>query len=94
MAGQQRNMEGDADQKRAAAREAKKQGKLPSEMSATTGASKQRKEAPSNASHQEKMELKHEGKHGGGKATDNEHARPGNRDTDPGRSDDDDPTEG
>ncbi len=94
MAGQQRNMEGNAEQKRAAAREAKKHGKLPSEMSATTGASKQRKEAPNNASHQEKMELKHEGKHGGSKAIDHEHARPGNRDTDPSRSDADDPTEG
>ena len=94
MAGQQRSMEGDADQKRAAAREAKAEGKRPSEVGATTGASKQRKEAPRNASHQEKMELKHEGKHGGGKANDHEHARPGNRDTDPGRSDDDDPTEG
>jgi hypothetical protein len=94
MAGQNRNMEGDADQKRAAARDAKAHGKLPSEVGATTGASKQRKEAPSNASHQEKMELKHEGKHGGGKADKNEQARPGNRDTDPRRSDDDDPTEG
>ena len=94
MAGQNRNMEGSPEQKRAAAREAKKHGKLPSEMSATTGASKQRKKAPNNATHQEKMELKHEGKHGGSKAIDQEHARPGNRDRDPGRSDDDDPTEG
>ena len=94
MAGQKRNMEGSEEQKQAAAREAREQGKKPSEMSATTGASKQRKEAPNNASHQEKMELKHEGKHGGSKADDNEHARPGNRDRDPGRSDDDDPTEG
>jgi hypothetical protein len=94
MAGQQRNMEGSEEQKQAAAREARKQGKKPSEVSATTGASKQRKEAPSNATHDEKMELKHEGKHGGSKATDNEHARPGNRDRDPQRSDDDDPREG
>lgn len=94
MAGQQRNMEGDADQKRAAAREAKAHGKKPSEVGATTGASKQTKQAPNNASHQEKMELKHEGKHGGSKSMDHEHARPGNRDTDPHRSDDDDPTEG
>ena len=91
---QQRNMEGDENQKRAAAREAKAQGKKPSEVGATTGASKQLKSAPNNASHQEKMELKHEGKHGGGKAMDREHARPGNRDTDPSRSDQDDPTEG
>jgi hypothetical protein len=87
---QQRNMEGDANQKRAAAREAKAQGKRPSEMSATTGASKQRKEASSNASHQEKMDLKHEGKAGGSKATKrNERARPGpnSRERDPGRDD-------
>jgi hypothetical protein len=94
MAGQKRNMEGNADQKRAAAREAKKQGKLPSEVGATTGASKQRKEASSNMTHDEKMELKHEGKQDGGPNQRSEHARPGNRDTDPGRSDDDDPTEG
>ncbi len=94
MAGQQRSMEGDADQRRAAAREAKKHGKLPSEVGATTGASKQTKKAPNNASHQEKMELKHEGKHGGAKANRNNEVRPGNRDTDPSRSDDDDPTEG
>ena len=88
MAGQQRNMEGDANQKRAAAREAKATGKRPSEMSATTGASKQRKAAPKDASHQEKMDLKHEGKRGGSKATArNERARPGNRENDPGRDD-------
>ena len=94
MAGQQRNMEGDADQKRAAAREAKAHGKKPSEVGATTGASKQRKEAPSNATHQEKMELKHEGKQAGGPNKHAEHARPGNREHDPSRSDADDPTEG
>lgn len=94
MAGQQRNMEGDADQKRAAARDAKAHGERPSAVGATTGASKQRKEAPHGATHQEKLELKHEGKHGGGKATDGEHARPGNRDVDPSRSDADDSTEG
>lgn len=82
---QQRNMEGDENQKRAAAREAKAEGKKPSEVGATTGASKQRKEAPTNASHEEKMELKHEGKAGGSKSNDHEHARPGNRETDPKR---------
>ena len=88
MAGQQRRMEGSEEQKRAAAREAREQGKLPSEERATTGASKQRQEAPDNASHQEKMDLKHEGKRGGSKASArNERARPGNRETDPGRDD-------
>ena len=94
MAGQQRSMEGSEEQKQAAAREAREQGKKPSEVRATTGASKQRKEAPDNASHQEKMDLKHEGKQAGRQEQDNERARPGNRDTDPGRSDEDDPTEG
>ena len=88
MAGQQRSMEGSEEQKQAAAREAREQGKLPSEVKATTGASKQRKEAPDNASHQEKMELKHEGKKGGTKSSgNNEQPRPGNRETDPGRDD-------
>ena len=80
---QQRNIEGDADQKRAAAREAKAQGKRPSEMSATTGASKQRKEARPNATHQEKLDLKHEGKRN---QRAGERARPGNRETDPKRT--------
>jgi len=93
MAGQQRNMEGDENQKRAAAREAKAQGKKPSEMSATTGASKQRKSAPSNATHQEKMDLKHEGKQPGRQEQDRERARPGNRETDPGRDDQEAPFE-
>lgn len=90
MAGrQQRNMEGDANQKRQAARDAKAQGKKPSEMSATTGASKQRKKAPNDATHQEKMDLKHEGKQRGRQEQDTERARPGpnSRDRDPGRDD-------
>jgi hypothetical protein len=87
VAGQQRKMEGNEEQKRAAAREAKAEGKRPSEVGATTGASKQRKEAPSNASHQEKMDLKHEGKQPGRQEQDDERARPGSRDTDPGRDD-------
>ena len=87
MAGKQRRMEGSEEQKQAAAREARQQGKLPSEVSATTGASKQRKKAPNNASHQEKMDLKHEGKQKGRQEQDNERARPGSRETDPGRDD-------
>lgn len=77
--------EGDANQKRAAAREAKEHGHLPSEVGATTGASKQRKEAPHNATHEEKMELRHEGKAPGTRPYQEEHGRPGNRDTDPQR---------
>lgn len=86
MAGQEREMEGDNEQRRAAAREARERGEKPSEVGATQGASKQRKEAPANASHQEKMELKHEGKQG--KQKPGEEARPGNRDTDPKRTND------
>ncbi len=82
---QQRNIEGDANEKRKAAREAKAEGKRPSEVSATTGASKQRKEAPSKASHQEKMDLKHEGKRS---QKPGEEPRPGNREHDPKRESD------
>ena len=84
MAGQERSQEGSADQKRVAAREAHAQGKRPSETSATTGASKQRKEAKAGASHEERLELKHEGKRS---SRPGEHPRPGNRDTDPKRTD-------
>lgn len=83
MAGQERNREGNAEQKRAAARDAKAKGKRPSETGSTTGASKQRKEAPSGASHQEKLELKHEGKRD---AIPGEDARPGSRERDPKRT--------
>ena len=85
MAGQQRNMEGDNEQRRQKAREAREQGKQPSEVGATLGASKQRKAAPRNASHQEKMETKAEGKRTPGTSG---KPRPGNRRTDPKRTDD------
>jgi hypothetical protein len=84
MAGQQRNMEGDNEQRRRAARDARKQDKRPSEVGATLGASKQRKEAPKKASHQERMETKGEGKRGPGTSG---KSRPGNRRTDPKRTD-------
>ena len=84
MAGQQRRMEGSEEQKQKAAREARAQGKKPSEMSATTGASKQRKAASGKASHQEKMELKHEGKRDNEQGP--ERARPGSREKDPKRT--------
>ena len=85
MAGQQRNMEGNEEQKRKAARDAKAEGKRPSEVSATTGASKQRKEAKQDASHQERLEQTHEGKQ---QPPPGDQARPGNRDEDPKRTDD------
>ena len=85
MAGQNREMEGDNEQRRAAAREARERGERPSEAGATQGASKQRKEAPGNASHQERMDLKHEGKEANRKP--GEDPRPGNREHDPKRTD-------
>jgi len=84
MAAQQRNMEGDNEQRRRAAREARAQGKRPSEVGATLGASKQRKEAKPNASHQERLETRRQGKRGAGTSG---KPRPGNRDTDPKRTD-------
>ena len=83
---QQRNMEGNDEQRRAKAREARAAGKRPSETSATLGASKQRKEAKSGASHQEKMDLKREGKEAGTTKGTSGKPRPGNRSTDPKRT--------
>src|SRR4051812_25428813 len=68
MAGQERNMEGDANQRRRAAKAAREAGMAPSEAGVTLGASKQRREAKGNASHQEKMETKGRGKQAGGKS--------------------------
>lgn len=85
MAGQQRNMEGDNEQRRHKAKEARDQGKRPSEVGATLGASKQRKEVSRKASHQERIETKREGKPGPGTSG---KPRPGNRRTDPKRTDD------
>lgn len=84
MAGQERQREGDADQRRKAAREARREGKSPSEVGATLGASKQTKRVGNEASHQEKMDTRGEGKRGAqGKGG----PRPGNREHDPKRTD-------
>jgi hypothetical protein len=83
MARQERQIEGDANQRRKAARDAKAQGKKPSEMGATLGASKQRKEAKSNASHSERVAQRSEGKRAAGTSG---KPRPGNRDKDPKRT--------
>jgi hypothetical protein len=83
MAGQQRNMEGDNEQRRRAAREARNKGKRPSEVGATLGASKQRKEVRANASHEERLSTKSQGKRGPGTSG---KPRPGNRDIDPKRT--------
>jgi hypothetical protein len=87
MAGQQREQEGDNEQRRAKAREAREQGKRPSEVSATLGASKQRKSASRSASHQERMDTKQEGKEAKVAKGSSGKPRPGNRDTDPKRTD-------
>ena len=84
MAKQNRQMEGDADQRRQAAREAREQGKRPSEVGATLGASKQLKQADRGESHQERLEQKNEGKAAGSKR--GNEARPGNREQDPKRT--------
>lgn len=83
MAGQQRNMEGDNEQRRAKAKKARDEGKRPSEVGSTLGASKQLKQARAGASHQERVEMKGEGKRGAGTSG---KPRPGNRETDPKRT--------
>ncbi|GAA2399959.1 hypothetical protein GCM10010420_28220 [Streptomyces glaucosporus] len=61
-----RKMEGDEDQKRAAAREAERAGEQPSAHGETTGASKQRTHLTGRSSitHEEKLETRHQGKQG------------------------------
>jgi hypothetical protein len=83
MAGHKRNMEGDNEERRARASQARAKGKLPSEEGVTLGASKQRREAGADASHQEKMETRGKGKRSAGAQG---KPRPGNRDTDPKRT--------
>lgn len=84
MAGHTRKMEGDEDQRRKAARKARSEGKAPSEVGATLGASKQLKSAKQDASHQEKMDTKGKGKRTAGTSG---KPRPGNREVDPKRTD-------
>lgn len=76
-----KQMEGDNRQRRAAAREAQEHGKKPSEVGATTGASKQQAKADAEATHQERIDQKREGKHDVISQNTPE-ARPGSRDSD------------
>lgn len=76
-----KQMEGDNKQRRNNAKEAREAGKKPSEVGATTGASQQRTEAKNNMSHQEKLDLKREGKQDVISENTPE-ARPGSRDED------------
>lgn len=79
MSGKQ--MEGNNEQRRAHAKEAREAGKEPSEIGATTGASQQPTEADNSMSHQEKLDLKREGKQDTISENTPE-ARPGSRDAD------------
>jgi hypothetical protein len=79
----QRDMEGDNTQRRAAARQARESGKRPSEVGATLGASNQLKSAKSGQSHQERVDQRREGKPSPGSSG---KPRPGNREADPKRT--------
>jgi hypothetical protein len=76
-------MEGDENQRRKAAREARAAGKAPSEVGATKGASKQLKQAKKGAPHQDKLDMRSEGKRTPGTSG---KPRPGNREVDPKRT--------
>ena len=58
-----KQMEGDNRERRENAKEARKQGKSASEVGASQSASQQRTEADNNMTHQQKIDLKREGKH-------------------------------
>jgi len=76
-----KKMEGNEEQKRQAARDAREEGKSASEIGASTGGSQQRTEAGDNMSHQERLDLKREGKPDQ-ITEDTAEARPGSRDAD------------
>ena len=78
MSGKQ--MEGDNRERRKRAAEAREEGKQPSEVGATQGASQQRTESDRSMSHQEKVDLKREGKPDT-IAENTPEARPGSRDS-------------
>ncbi len=77
-----KKMEGNEEQKRQAAREARDEGKRASEVGASTGGSQQRTEARGNMSHQERLDLKREGKPDKLEQDKVPTARPGSRDPD------------
>lgn len=76
-----KQMEGNEEQRRKAAREAREAGKEPSEVGATSGSSKQRQKSRSKHTHQEKIDLQREGKQDSVRENTPE-ARPGSRDPD------------
>jgi hypothetical protein len=59
-----KKVEGNKDQRRAAARQARRKGEAPSAQKVTTGASKQRSHRPRHESHEEKVAAIHRGKPG------------------------------
>jgi hypothetical protein len=77
-----RDMEGDNEQRRKAGRKARDEGRLPSEVGATLGASKQLKQVKRDASHDDRLATEAEGKRGAGTGG---KPRPGNREIDPKR---------
>jgi hypothetical protein len=79
MSGKQ--MEGDNKERRKLAKEARDEGKKPSEVGATLGASQQRAKADQDSSHQEKLDLQRQGKHDVIRENTPE-AKPGSRDAD------------
>jgi hypothetical protein len=76
-----KQMEGDNRERRKRAAEAREAGMSASEMGATTGASKQRAEAKPGMSHQQRIDLKRQGKRDT-LAQKTPEARPGSRDPD------------
>lgn len=76
-----KQMQGDNEQRRKAAKDARDSDQKASEVGASTGAAKQRTESDENASHQEKLDLKREGKQDV-IAPNTPEARPGSRDAD------------
>lgn len=76
-----KQMEGDNRQRRDAAKEAREAGKQPSETGATQGSTQQRTKAGESATHQEKIDLKREGKPDT-IAPNTPETRPGSRDAD------------
>lgn len=74
-----KQMEGDNAERRRLARAAREAGKAPSEVGATLGASKQRQRADADMTHQQRLDLKREGKHTVTSAN-TPTARPGSRD--------------
>ena len=76
-----KQMEGDNTERRKLANDAHDAGKDPSEVGATQGSSKQPNKADPDMTHQQRLDLKREGKHTV-ISNDTATARPGSRDED------------